>query len=284
VATTLTVLCDNCVAQSGLIGEHGFSVLIERSDATCLFDTGPGRSLPHNAAALKKDLSRVDMILVSHGHYDHTGGLEWAVRQAAPVDVVAHPEVFSRHMIRESPDAAEAPRYIGCPTSRETLEAAGATFRFASATAAVAPGLRFVTGVRQRPGQTALDTRLVCDPPFGERPAVDPVADDASLLIEGDHAPILVLGCAHAGLLNILDHVDDLGVTRLEAVVGGTHLMFSGAELLTATIRRLEDFSVRQVAVCHCTGFDAAAKLAAHFGQRFSRASVGSVYRFGRPS
>lgn len=280
--TTLTVLCENSVTRSGVIGEHGFSVLIERPDATYLFDTGPGLSLPHNCRALDKDLGRVEKIFLSHGHYDHTGGLEHAVSRAAPVEVVAHEAVFAAHMIGDPENRAIPLRYIGCPASREALEAAGASLRLVRGTCRVAPGIHFVTGVSRNPVQTVADTRLQLPGGAGGGPTIDPISDDASLLIEGGHPPLLVLGCAHAGLLNILDHLQaEMGVTRLAAVVGGTHLMFSGAALIASTIQRLEEFSVQQVAVCHCTGFHAATALAAHFQGRFSRASVGAVYRFG---
>jgi 7,8-dihydropterin-6-yl-methyl-4-(beta-D-ribofuranosyl)aminobenzene 5'-phosphate synthase len=280
--TTLTVLCENSVAGSGVIGEHGFSVLIERPDAVYLFDTGPGLSLPHNCRALDKNLARVEKIFLSHGHYDHTGGLEYAVSQSAPVEVVAHESVFAAHMIGDPENRATPLRYIGCPVSPGALEAAGARLRLVGATCRVAPDIHFVTGVRRRPAQSVVDTRLQLPDGDGPGPLTDPVSDDASLLIEGPHPPVLVLGCAHAGLLNILDHLqDEMGITRLAAVLGGTHLMFSGAALIAKTIQRLEDFSVRQVAACHCTGFDAAAMLAAHFKGRFSRACVGAVYHFG---
>jgi 7,8-dihydropterin-6-yl-methyl-4-(beta-D-ribofuranosyl)aminobenzene 5'-phosphate synthase len=282
VQTTLTILCENSVAQTGVIGEHGFSVLIERTDATYLFDTGPGLSLPHNASALKKDLGTVSKIFISHGHYDHTGGLGYAVGQAAPVEVVAHPDIFAPHMIGSLEDDGTPQRYVGCPASRETLESAGAAFRLVDTTCEAAPGIRFVTGVDRNPAQTVPDSRLQLPEQTGQPPTVDPIADDASLLIEGDHPPLLVLGCAHAGLLNILDHVEHrMGISHLGAVLGGTHLMFSGRELIAKTIQRLEDFKVQQVGVCHCTGFDAAAVLAHHFKDRFSRAGVGAVYRFG---
>jgi len=281
--TTLTIVCENCAGRSGVIGEHGFAALIETGEATYLFDTGPGLSLPHNAAALEKDMRRVEKIFISHGHYDHTGGLEWAVSQAAPVEVVAHPDIFSRHMNGNPDDPRVVPHYVGCPASRETLAAAGARFQMLDTTREIVPGIHFVTGVARKPGQTEPDLRLMVQETAGAAFHTDPLHDDASLLIQGDHPPVLLLGCAHAGLLNILDHIaSELGITRLGAVLGGTHLKFCGSELIEKTIDRLEEFGVQQVSVCHCTGFDAAAILAGHFEDRFSRAEAGTSYRFGR--
>ena len=80
--TTITILSDNCVEKTGLIGEHGFSALIEKGEEKFLFDTSAGTSLPHNTKILEKDLRRLDKIIISHGHYDHTGGLKWAIQRS----------------------------------------------------------------------------------------------------------------------------------------------------------------------------------------------------------
>ena len=80
--TVITILVDNCVSRAGLIGEHGFSALVEKGEEKFLFDTGPGTSLPHNTKKLEKDLRHLDKIIISHGHYDHTGGLKWAIQRS----------------------------------------------------------------------------------------------------------------------------------------------------------------------------------------------------------
>jgi 7,8-dihydropterin-6-yl-methyl-4-(beta-D-ribofuranosyl)aminobenzene 5'-phosphate synthase len=109
----------------------------------------------------------------------------------------------------------------------------------------------------------------------------DPLDDDASLLLETDGPPVLILGCAHRGILNILDHIRDvLGVKKLRAVLGGTHLMFLGPEDIPRVMERLEDFSVDLVGVSHCTGLKAGIELAKHFGDRFTFASAGSAFTF----
>ena len=275
----ITILCDNSISKSGFIGEHGFSLLIERDDKKYLFDTGPGMSLPLNLKVLNKNLKGLDKVFISHGHYDHTGGLKWVIQQVGKVEVVAHPDVFSRHMVLHSQDTGEPPRYIGCQFSQRELERLGATFTFIDSTREVSPGLWFVTGINPDPEKLPNDARLLV--PQGEQFVSDPLRDDASLLIETDGAPILVLGCAHAGVFNILDHIrEDMGITKLRAILGGTHLMFFGHKDIRRAIDKFEEFSIDLVGVSHCTGFQAAVELCNHFGDRFRLASAGSVFSF----
>ena len=275
----LTILCDNSISRSGFVGEHGFSVLIERDDRKYLFDTGPGMSLPLNLKFLDKGLKGLDKIFLSHGHYDHTGGLKWVIQNIGKVEVVAHPEMFSRHMVLDSQSTAEPPRYIGCQFSQDELERLGARFTFIDHTMEIVPGVWFVTGVNPDPKKIPDDARLVTFQ--GENVVRDPIRDDASLLLETDGSPILILGCAHAGVFNILDHIrDNMGITKLRAILGGTHLMFFEPKDIRGAIDKFEEFSIDLVGVSHCTGFQAAVELSKHFGDRFKMASAGTVFNF----
>jgi len=277
--TRITILCDNSISRSGFVGEHGFSCLIERGDEKYLFDTGPGRSLPLNLKTADMDLAGLDRIFISHGHYDHTGGLLWATQQMDRIEVVAHPAVFSRHMVMDPGAPDTPPRYIGCPASREDLERSGAVFRFMDHTEEAAPGVWFVTGIDRDPDKAPKDPRLVV--PEGNGFVQDFIEDDASLLIETGGPPVLVLGCAHAGVLNILQYVrEKMGIDRLRAILGGTHLMFYGPEDLPRVMEEFEGFSIDLVGVSHCTGFQAAVKLSNHFGDRFAVAAAGRVFGF----
>jgi len=277
--TRITIVCDNSISRSGFVGEHGFSCLIERGDERFLFDTGPGLSLPINLKTLNKHLSGLSRIFISHGHYDHTGGLLWATQQTNGIKVVAHPAIFSRHMVIDPAAPGKPARYIGCPFSREELEQYGAEFDFADHTGETLPGTWFVTGMDRDPDKSPQDHRLVV--PEGEGFVQDPIEDDASLLVETGAGPVLVLGCAHAGVLNILDHVrEKMGICRLRAILGGTHLMFYGPEDLPRVMDELERFSIGLIGVSHCTGFQAAVALCNRFGDRFTAASAGRVFGF----
>ncbi len=277
--TAVTILCDNYVGRPGFIGEHGFSALIEIGDKRYLFDAGSGLGLSLNLKLLEKNLKGVGRIFLSHGHYDHTGGLKTALQETGPVNVVAHPEVFSRHHLKTPRMSADEPRYIGSPLSKEELTALGAEFTWVEETRRMEDGIWFVTGVPIKPDQDFQDPQLVI--PDGQGFSPDPISDDASLLIETTTDPVLLLGCAHSGVLNILDHIEEtLKIRKLRAILGGTHLMFFSPERIAAVIKRFEAFGVEQVGVCHCTGMTATVALGAHFKERFSVAAVGSVFSY----
>jgi 7,8-dihydropterin-6-yl-methyl-4-(beta-D-ribofuranosyl)aminobenzene 5'-phosphate synthase len=277
--TEITILCDNYVGRPGFIGEHGFSTLIESGGKRYLFDAGSGVGLSHNLKLLEKNLKGVSRIFLSHGHYDHTGGLKTALQEIGPVNVVAHSQVFSRHYVQNPLLFATEPRYIGSPLSMEELTALGADFTWVDQTRQMEDGIRFVTGVPCKPDQNFQDPQLLLQEGASFSP--DPITDDASLLIETATDPVLLLGCGHAGVLNILDHLQDsLKIRKLRAILGGTHLMFFSPERIAAVIQRFEDFGVEQVGVSHCTGMKAAVALGAHFKDRFTAAATGSVFSF----
>lgn len=277
--TEITILCDNYVGRPGLIGEHGFSTLIEIGERRYLFDSGSGYGLATNLELLDKNLKGIQRIFLSHGHYDHTGGLKTALQKTGPVNVVAHPDVFTRHHLKNPLLRATEPRYIGSPQSQEELTALGASFTWVEQTRRMEDNIWFVTGVPIKPHQDFQDPQLLI--PDGAGFSLDPISDDASLLIETETDPVLILGCAHSGVLNILDYIEEsMNIRKLRAILGGTHLMFFTPERISGVIQRFEDFGVEQVGVCHCTGMKATVAMGAHFMDRFAVAAVGSVFSY----
>ncbi len=277
--TKIQILCDNNIGRMDFLGEHGFAALVDCEAGMYLFDTGQGLTLPHNARQSGRRLEDLDAVILSHGHYDHTGGLGWVVEQTGPIDIHAHPSVFTPHLAQIDKDGSKPPRPVGCPRTQAELESAGGRFVFHATTAPIAPGLWFISGYARNPSQTPVDAKLVLAGANG--PIPDPISEDASLLLETPSGPVLLLGCAHGGVLNILDHIRDrLGIERLHAALGGTHLMFFSSGQVRAVIEAFESFRVALVGVSHCTGDQAAMQLARHFGKRFRRAAAGSVFRF----
>jgi len=122
----ISILCENSVGPiSGTLGEHGFSVLVEYEQGSLLFDTGQGLTLLHNAQRMNKNLHQVRQVALSHGHYDHSGGLLPLLRNCGPKQVFAHPAVFSsRYRVNDRGEALS----IGMPYPRDYLEGQGACF------------------------------------------------------------------------------------------------------------------------------------------------------------
>lgn len=272
MTTRITILCENSVGSiSGTLGEHGFSALIEPSHGEpLLFDTGQGATLLHNARRMNKDLSAVRTVVISHGHYDHSGGLLPLLQEHGSRQVLGHPGMFaSRHRLKDTGERID----IGIPHSRTMLEDAGAAFNLSTEFREIAPGM-FLTGQvpRRTPFETG-DKGLFCGCNGLE---TDSTPDDQSLVLATEKGLVIVLGCCHAGLINTLQHVmQKLERNDVYAVVGGMHLGFCGAEQLNRTLAALKTIGLRKLAPCHCTGFAAAARLSREFPQAFQLAQVG---------
>ncbi|MBJ6801293.1 MBL fold metallo-hydrolase [Geomonas propionica] len=268
----IRVLCDNTAgAISGTLGEHGFAALVQAGDQPLLFDTGGGHTLLHNAQRMNVDLKSVDQVVLSHGHYDHAGGL-WPLLQAAgPKRILAHPGVFTRrYVLREG-----STRSVGIPYSEDFLTGLGASFSYSDAFREVMPGV-FLTGeVPRATSYEEGDAGLFCDEAGCQR---DQVTDDQSLVIVTEKGLLLLLGCCHAGVVNTLELARErTGVEQVYGVVGGCHLAFSSQPQIDATIKALKRYGLKKICPGHCTGFHAAARLATAFPGGFKPMQVGYV-------
>jgi 7,8-dihydropterin-6-yl-methyl-4-(beta-D-ribofuranosyl)aminobenzene 5'-phosphate synthase len=273
----LTILCENTVGPvSGTLGEHGFAVLLEGAGESILFDTGMGETLFGNALRMHKDLHRVERVVLSHGHYDHSGGLLPLLRNCGSKEVLAHPGIFTRRYRVKDTGEHYA---IGIPNDEDFLRAMGARFSLNDSFREIAPDL-FLTG--QVPRKTVFergDRGMFLDP--AGRTA-DGLVDDQSLVIKTDLGLVLLLGCCHAGVINTIEHArEQTGEERIVALLGGTHLGFSAVEQLEATVRALRSLGVGRICAGHCTGFAASARLLREFPGAFQPANVGYTLEVG---
>jgi len=272
----LTIICENTVGRPlPLLGEHGFACLVDSSAGRLLFDTGRGCALLHNLATLGIDPNSIDAVVLSHGHDDHTGGLLPLLQQTGPRPVFAHPAVFAeRYSVR-----GEERRRIGLATSLVELERAGARFRYLDECSEIAAGLWFSGQIPRTNPVEQGDPSLVQPGPESGSMVPDPVDDDAALAIETSHGLVILLGCAHAGLINTVEHFQrQFGQQPLHAIIGGTHLGPAGEAQFIATLNFLATLGATRIGVGHCTGQTRSARLYGQFPERVFFASVGSVF------
>ncbi|SHJ88169.1 7,8-dihydropterin-6-yl-methyl-4-(beta-D-ribofuranosyl)aminobenzene 5'-phosphate synthase [Malonomonas rubra DSM 5091] len=275
----LIVLCENSVERVsplGLLGEHGFACHLQTDHGNFLFDTGGGQTIINNSDKLKIDLSDLQGIIFSHGHLDHTGGLPQVLERCGKVPVYAHTDLFVK---RHSSNGNQL-REIGLPWSQSELEAQGAEFKLSLRPVQIAPGLTLSGEIPRVSKFETGDPNLIIIGENGDC-CCDPLADDYSLFIHSPKGLIILLGCAHAGVLNIIEHACHVTKQpKVHMLIGGTHLKFSSPEQLAATLDRLEEVDIDRIGVSHCTGLKAAQKISERFGDKFFYASVGCEIEF----
>lgn len=270
----ITTLSENTASIGGYLAEWGLSMLVEVDGSKVLFDTGAGIAAVHNAQLMGIDLAAVDRIVLSHGHYDHTGGLQEVVRKAGQKEIIAHPAVWGRKYGRLEGGPA---RYVGIPFVREGLESLGASFKLSAEPVKLSASMMTTGEIPMVTDYESIETYLLVKEDGGLKQ--DSLPDDLALIIDAEFGLVVILGCAHHGIVNILQHVQKLtGKELIYAAIGGTHLIHASKERLEKTAAALKAMGVQYLGVSHCTGFAASAYLAREFGDRFFLNNAGTRF------
>jgi len=255
----VVTLADNLVYDSRLLGQWGFSAFIEVTNQNrdvhhIIFDTGSKKqALLFNIKALKIDLSSLEFIVLSHGHYDHTGAtVELIKKSQREVKVLVHPYAFLPKFIIKK----KRRKYHGIPRGEHEadIQEARGQIRKVTKPTEIIPGV-ITSGEIKRinpfekimwKAKTIIEGKQV----------QDKVPEDQALFINIEkHGLLAIVGCAHAGIVNTLDHALSVtGVKKLYGFIGGTHLISPKEHRLNETIKRLKDYDLKLVAPSHCTG------------------------------
>jgi 7,8-dihydropterin-6-yl-methyl-4-(beta-D-ribofuranosyl)aminobenzene 5'-phosphate synthase len=262
----LTTLSENTAGGGIVLAESGLSILVETETVTILLDTGQSLSASYNADILGVDLSKVDKIVLSHGHYDHSGGLRQVLqRMRKSVEIIAHPDIWAAKYARRQgyPD-----RYIGIPFQRADLEGLGARFNLSREPVRITDDIMTTGEIPMVTDFEAIDPYLCVKDSADFKP--DDLLDDQALIINTRSGLVVVLGCAHRGMINTLYHAQQLtGVKEINLVIGGCHLIGASEERIWQTITALKELGVGRIGVSHCTGLRAAAIMATELGEDF---------------
>jgi 7,8-dihydropterin-6-yl-methyl-4-(beta-D-ribofuranosyl)aminobenzene 5'-phosphate synthase len=290
--TRVITVSEDAVSRPGLLGEEGLSVFVEAGGHSILFDTGQSISALHNARRLGVSMTAVDTVVLSHSHSDHTGGLRDVLREAdGETTVLAHPDVFADRFVRfPSLEAAQGifpgvsgrELNAGMPYSRRELESWGARFSLVSEPEQIAPGI-ITTGEVPMLVDFESDTsndveRLIWN---GTSHIDDEILDDLGMILTTTEGLVVILGCAHRGIVNSLYHAQKVtGEQRIHAVLGGSHLARASEERIVRTMDALAALDISLIGLCHCTGYPVQARLADRFGDRFFQNHAGAGIEF----
>ncbi len=282
----LSVLCENNAGTNGVLGEWGWSVLLEYDKKTILLDTGAGESVIRNARRMGIDLSKVDTIVLSHSHYDHTGGLRETLRAIGKedVEVIAHPDIWAK----KYNTVKNRNKFVGVPYQREELESLGARFTLVTdpypitdsiLTSGEIPMTTSFENESKPAFSEGKSSRYIIDE-TGRRK--DLMKDDLAVMIKGTQGLVVVLGCAHRGVINTLYHARSItGVDKIHAVFGGAHLVAESDERIEKTIQVFKQLDVQVLGLCHCTGLKAVSRAINTFGDKFVAMNAGKIYEQG---
>jgi 7,8-dihydropterin-6-yl-methyl-4-(beta-D-ribofuranosyl)aminobenzene 5'-phosphate synthase len=269
----ITVLVENTAGGQGLLAEHGLSFWIEIGSRRILFDTGQSEILFHNAQVLGIDLGTVDAIVLSHGHYDHVGGLRRMLEMAPAVPVYLHPQALEPKFAC----GGEQSREIGMEREMAQFVKQRIDAGLGSFTNGPVEIFSGVWATGEIPRRSAFEDTggPFCRDPNCTQP--DELLDDQALVLETQEDLVVVLGCAHAGVVNTLDYVvDRFPGQPIRMVLGGMHLVRALPVRIPHTIEAIRWHNVQQIGPAHCTGLEASRELWDALPQKCFTCNVGA--------
>jgi 7,8-dihydropterin-6-yl-methyl-4-(beta-D-ribofuranosyl)aminobenzene 5'-phosphate synthase len=274
MAIRITTLSENTAGQPDLLAEWGLSLHIQDGDKNILMDAGESISIGQNAEKLGIDLQKLDMIVLSHGHFDHTGGLRVLLTKIKrEIEIIAHPDIWTAKYLRMK---GKQDRYIGVPYMQRELESLGARFTLTSEPFQLTEHIMTTGEVPMLTDFEKIEPNLFVKTADGWEQ--DALLDDQALIIKTEQGLAVALGCAHRGMINTLYRARKIsGVNKVNMVLGGCHLKDATEEQIWQSISALNEIGVQKLGVSHCTGMKAILLMAQTFGNDFIFNNAGNI-------
>jgi 7,8-dihydropterin-6-yl-methyl-4-(beta-D-ribofuranosyl)aminobenzene 5'-phosphate synthase len=272
----LIVVVENTAQDSNLGSEHGLSLWLEHQGRNLLYDTGVGKNLLPNLKALGLDPALLDGVVLSHGHYDHVGGLAPLLRlrleKGLGTPIWCHEAVFAPHLKQKQNEVVSI-----APEGHEKAiyEGLGARFSFVENSLSLWPGVRLWAPIPRVTDFEGPAPSLVTME--GDKVVPDPFIDDLAMTVETENGLNVITGCAHSGVINVLLAVENGLNRKVDLLIGGTHLGPAPKPQQDKALAELETREGLKVAAGHCTGEDIQKKMANMLGDRFLGLSGGMV-------
>ncbi len=252
----LTTLIENLVYQPGLVSEHGLSLYLDTGRRRILFDTGQSAAFLANANALGIDISKVDALVISHGHYDHTGGLVAFLQENKFAPVYLKKEVFNKKY-------NSSRNFIGTPAVPEEFKN---RFHHVEEVTKIDEGVFIVPHI---PLIHAEDTSFdYFYTEKGEGMVNDEFDDELFMVVVNDGKLSVFSSCSHRGISNIVEEARRLFQLPVNLITGGFHLKNAPQEQYRSVLSYLRELKPENIGICHCTGVEHFPEMAKEVGDR----------------
>lgn len=269
-------LLENTSCRTDLGHVHGLSLYAETANHKLLFDMGPNTVFADNAKVLGVDLTAVDTAVLSHGHYDHAGGLAAFLAKNPKAKIYLHKAALGAYY---AVDPGQTPEFIGVPEAAKQYED---RFVLTGDELVIDETLQLFSDVKTADYRSHANDKL--REKQGEEYPMDRFLHEQNLLITEGGKAVLLGGCAHRGIVNILRRAEELLGRAPDAVFAGFHLYNPGTgepeprELIEAVGRELAARKDTVYYTGHCTGHEAYAILKEQLGDRVQPMTGGAVY------
>lgn len=260
-----------------LIAEHGLSFLIEKDGHSLIFDTGKSGAFVTNSKMLGLHLDKAEALVISHGHYDHGGGIRALIEEAQyRGSLWTGSGFFDAKWSEES----LKPRFLGLDVNEAFLASNGITHHTLENSSLgshreILPGIFIVGNFLRSHTEEIIAPRFTVE--RGGKRHADSFCDEICVVVDTPQGLVVVLGCAHPGIMNMLDTIQAVFGKSLYAVLGGSHLVEANEERIQKTGAYLKTCGAKFFALGHCTGTPALEQLAVNLPDLQSL-STGAAY------
>ena len=271
----ITVLNENSVYKRGFLAEHGMSVLIEYEGKRILFDTAQSDVFIKNAIRLSKDIETLDAIVLSHGHYDHCGGLEFYAEKYKLPTIYVRENAFENKKTKN--EFAEGYREIGIPWRNEKIADSIKPFvKFTEDFCEIMPQVFLLGNIPYVTDFETVNKGMKID--LNGELVEDRMSDEQLLVIRSEKGLHVFAGCSHPGIINVLRYVEEkFPDEHIYSLYAGMHLISAKKEKLERVIGELEKRDIDLIMPVHCTGQKAAAAIKGRFGNKCRLAVTSDV-------
>ncbi len=269
----IKTLVENTTIDEGLGYEHGLSLYIETKNHKLLFDVGTTDLFFKNAQQMGVNIAEVDLVVISHGHFDHGGGLIKFLEENSRAKIYVHEKAFDKHYSR-LPDGRAVE--IGLMESLKDNE----RFVFVGDYLSIDDELTLFSNVTGREFFSPSNRSLLMQD--GDKKVEDTFEHEQNLIIRENDTRVLIAGCAHNGIVNIVKHYDGLQKKPADYVIGGFHLFNPGVATkedlaIIDGIAAYLNTTDSMYYTCHCTGLPAYERLKGMMGDKIDYLATGSI-------